>query len=304
MGKLFIIGNGFDIAHELPTRYTDFYNHLVSTDQGRVFIENIERIICCDRNEFWNSFEKNLGDLNLDILLEEVMDEREDFNSQFDYGPLDENHITNHIVSSHISSLHKLDSFVSNWIKTIDLESVPINSIYQNIFTDESIFINFNYTKTLQHIYEIRNEKVFHVHGDVNNPIMGHGKDSSADMFSFDEVNDIAIKEFSEAIVGEINEFYNNSRKETNKFCNEMIDFINKIDCEIDEVCLIGHSLGLVDEKYFQELGYYYSDKPWTIIIRDPDDKNNKLKALKKINVQVDANLLTLNEYNNQKNLF
>ena len=30
MKKLFIIGNGFDIAHGLPTKYSDFQNYLIN----------------------------------------------------------------------------------------------------------------------------------------------------------------------------------------------------------------------------------------------------------------------------------
>lgn len=32
--NLFIIGNGFDLAHNLPTRYEDFKNYLFEIDSG------------------------------------------------------------------------------------------------------------------------------------------------------------------------------------------------------------------------------------------------------------------------------
>ncbi|MBZ5482420.1 hypothetical protein JGU65_24860 [Bacillus sp. T_4] len=31
MSNLFIIGNGFDLAHRLPTSYKDFYKYLIKT---------------------------------------------------------------------------------------------------------------------------------------------------------------------------------------------------------------------------------------------------------------------------------
>lgn len=41
MNKLVIIGNGFDIAHGLPTKYSDFKDYLLSYEQPpQVFMGN------------------------------------------------------------------------------------------------------------------------------------------------------------------------------------------------------------------------------------------------------------------------
>ncbi|HHU19818.1 MAG TPA: hypothetical protein GXZ58_06295 [Bacilli bacterium] len=302
MGKLFVIGNGFDLDHELETGYTDFLNYLKEDYQRSIFIDNIEKIVACYSYELWSSFEKYLGNLNLDILLESVMAERKAFNSEFDYEPLDEGHLIDHVISSHITSLHKLDEYVKGWIETINLENVPPKRKYKHIFTKDSFFINFNYTNTLQELYGISHDKVFHIHGDVIDPIMGHGQDNHEQDFPTFETNDIGINEFGSAIVSQVSEFYNNSRKDTHFFCRKMNDFIDYINIEINEVCIIGHSLGEVDAVYFRELSYHYQDIPWTIYSRYSDqkginkDKIQKLELLRQINNQLHINVVPFKE--------
>lgn len=297
MGKLFIIGNGFDLEHDLKTEYKDFYNYLMEDYQRSTFINNIEKIVACSSDELWSSFEKNLGNLNLDIFMEEVMSERKDFNNDFDYGLLDESHLINFTIENRISSLHKLDGMVKDWIETISFKNVTPKKKYQNIFTETSFFINFNYTNTLQEVYGIADEKVFHVHGDVTDPIMGHGMDGEANYYQKFETIDFATNEFNTAIYEQIEQFYNNSRKETYVFSRQMINFIQRMNIEIDEVCIIGHSLGEVDSIYFRELSNYYYDKPWIIYSRYSDeyevnkDKESKLKLLHQINNQLHADV-------------
>lgn len=302
MGEIFIIGNGFDLDHEIETRYMDFLNYLKEDYQRSTFVDNIEQIVACYSYELWSSFEKNLGNLNLDILIENVMAERQDFNSGFDYEPLDEGHLINHVKDNHIITLHKLDEYVKDWIETIDLENVPPKRKYKLIFNEDSFFINFNYTNTLQELYGISNDKVFHVHGDVADPIMGHGKDNHEQDFPTFETNDIGMNEFGTAIVSEVNQFYNNSRKDTHFFCRKMINFIEYINIEINEVCVIGHSLGEVDAVYFRELSHNYQNIPWTIYSRFSDknrineDKIHKSELLHQINNQLHIDVVPFKE--------
>ena len=59
MKNLFIIGNGFDLAHKLPTRYSDFKNYLTkkfpSADTKYVYVP--ESTIDQDGNEVYNKTE-------------------------------------------------------------------------------------------------------------------------------------------------------------------------------------------------------------------------------------------------------
>ena len=54
MKNILIIGNGFDLAHELPTNYTDFLK-FIKVIRYQVFCENVESVVTA-----WN-------DLNVDV---------------------------------------------------------------------------------------------------------------------------------------------------------------------------------------------------------------------------------------------
>ena len=64
MKKLYVIGNGFDQYHDLPTSYKCFNcymcrEHPKEHDQiGRIFDSN-------DTNMLWSDFERKLGELNV-----------------------------------------------------------------------------------------------------------------------------------------------------------------------------------------------------------------------------------------------
>lgn len=74
--KLFIIGNGFDIAHGLPTKYIDFRNYLEEADWG--FLTALEApygFVPEGRRDLveellWKDFEKNLCAVNEDEIID------------------------------------------------------------------------------------------------------------------------------------------------------------------------------------------------------------------------------------------
>ena len=57
MGDLIILGNGFDLAHELPTKYSDFRDF--TWINNREFYEQLTKYIFED--DLWNDFENALG---------------------------------------------------------------------------------------------------------------------------------------------------------------------------------------------------------------------------------------------------
>ena len=89
MKKLFIIGNGFDLAHKLPTRYSDFKNYLtknfpiadaeyvyvpestINQDGDEVYnktevVSFLLKIISEAEGDEWNNLETTLGVIEYD----------------------------------------------------------------------------------------------------------------------------------------------------------------------------------------------------------------------------------------------
>ena len=77
--RLFIIGNGFDRAHDLNTQYWDFRTYL--EDFYPDFLDSFEKhynIYPNDsekykRNLLWNCFETNLANINEDVIIEDAL---------------------------------------------------------------------------------------------------------------------------------------------------------------------------------------------------------------------------------------
>jgi hypothetical protein len=56
---LYIIGNGFDLHHHIPSSYNDFKEWLEDNDIDTLY--KVENILETDEPKWWNEFETNLG---------------------------------------------------------------------------------------------------------------------------------------------------------------------------------------------------------------------------------------------------
>ena len=74
--KLFIIGNGFDIGHGLPTHYWDFRTYLENRDPSflTAFEEHYDIYPNMSNNEkadlLWNELETNLANIDEDEIID------------------------------------------------------------------------------------------------------------------------------------------------------------------------------------------------------------------------------------------
>lgn len=155
---LYIIGNGFDIAHDIKCRYSDFHNYLIKN--------NIDFTLSTLLDTFpldleWSNFEDALSSPN--ELIERQID-------SLDYG---------------VYVKETIQDGFNKWVKTLDLQ--PINTFAS--LKPNSIFLSFNYTSVLEIGYNINEKRVCHIHRLAadsyffNNVDMafGHGKKCSPD---------------------------------------------------------------------------------------------------------------------------
>ena len=74
---LYIIGNGFDLFHHLPTSYQHFYQWLKLMKQDD-FIKKMEELFPCKSErgiQLWNDFEMALGKYELHSIYEKFTPE-------------------------------------------------------------------------------------------------------------------------------------------------------------------------------------------------------------------------------------
>jgi len=274
MSSLFIIGNGFDIAHGIPTAYKEFrkwlleqypdslvfrestismeeYSHL-SIDE--VAAETLVYAMDHASGEDWHDFEDALSRINFYHKLPGPLPDEND-ESAIDHDQRMGQYLLRiDGLASMIINCSEMcwPEFFSNWIKTVE-EKIeqgnyePRESLRVLLSDSSNKFMTFNYTKTLQKIYGIKVVK--HVHNRVGQKlIVGHGDDRAEYEEPFErEVRFTISSSF-------LNDFIQFWRKDTGKQLQKYEYFFKKLDTSIDKVYSYGFSYSKVDSPYIKEV--------------------------------------------------
>lgn len=263
MSKLIILGNGFDLAHKIPTSFNDFRKYLIAkypeAYQNKDRIRSIDQIrdiksmsvelmlYALDRvnGEDWSNFESSLSVINFQDKFprhEHREDPDEDNSTAADY--------LMYIVELTEVFEHCVElwgTLLSDWIKEIEksIEKrvyAPIDSICKLLNEDAKI-MTFNYTKTVQILYG--KSAVKHIHNRVGQKsFFGHNNINTT--YQEDCYNSICSSSLDEIL----KMLY----KDTNKQMAKYREFFNKIDTSITEVYSYGFSYGASDIPYIRNV--------------------------------------------------
>lgn len=282
--RLFIIGNGFDRAHDLPTSYWDFRTFLETNYPD--FLESFEQhyyIVSNDSEEFkrtllWNDFETNLANIDEEIIIEDALGLEMGLESG-DVGIEDTLRI---YFRSEYQYINKLAGYLKQWVKTIPLGAThPITS--QISKNSKDIFITFNYTSVLEDIYQIASEKVLHIHGSLrendDDPILGHGNRNRIEDIKARR-NDAVIwfDEKKISICKVIEEYYNTTFKNIANYMHKL-SFLYKYRPQ--EIIVIGHSVAGIDLPYYKKIDDLTNRKAlWKVYYFDKNKKASMRQAL------------------------
>lgn len=285
--KLYICGNGFDQHHGLPTSYKKYKEYLkknypyvycgynnfpylsesLNTDKW----SDIEYALRIDYDEFFN---QSVNELYPDM--------NDDSDSRWDNIDIDIENLTKFIND------FTGKAFIE-WISIA--EKVP--AVADLDLDNESLYINFNYTNTLQRLYNISEKSILHIHGSLRNidfnDILGYdvlpsflsveeaevlGAKVKSDEWNNDCIrneiqfgatgitteqvrrdlskqyeNDDFYSVSIEPAIDKLIDFVEKSTKNPKKNFDALIDFIE--EKEIDEVIVMGVSLGEADDIYY-----------------------------------------------------
>ncbi|MGG3159776.1 bacteriophage abortive infection AbiH family protein [Priestia megaterium] len=278
MSNLFIIGNGFDLAHGLPTSYKDFHKYLIRTypnsqninlsfnfkktendgydkDEVVAFLIDVISAVEKDR-ENWCDIENSLGHLNFDTyfrdahnsIVNEIGGEPAFIDSSFlsQYSDRSED-----ICWDFYSVTERIKALFSEWINTVDIsDASPLNSFANLLDPYEDIFLTFNYTTVLEDIYGAID--VQHIHGVQNEEIViGHGVEKEEFRSSYFPSDTLLMmhqslqKETEEIVMNHLYPFLDNlvGHFEENSFENNVF---------IERIYTYGFSFAEVDLPYIK----------------------------------------------------
>lgn len=255
INELYLIGNGFDMHHNINSSYGQFRNWLENRDS--VIYNRLFQVYELDGGELWGSFEENLGNISIDAILDnyvyspfllffERMDGSKDFFNIDDFsdGPIPEIGLTLHRL------YFFLQQYFSEWI--LQLEKPNHNQRVQ-LNKANSYFINFNYTPTLETAYNVPQRDIYYIHGCANlnqNLIFGHNQTPEAikRKWDFDSMED-AEKELLEEAIHDMSTLY----KDVDSIIQNSHETWEKLS-DVNTIHVWGLSLTDVDIPYLKHI--------------------------------------------------
>lgn len=291
--KLIICGNGFDIHHKLNTQYKDYQQYLLEKDP--TILTKMSKLKYFDfgldsikekESIFWTDVENNLSydfyRYTKDLIEERLSNARKIAEEKSLEAILEDKTEEPPInLDLHGIGATSLQNFsglaLYKWLKTIDLTSTTKDD--QLHLDANDFFITFNYTDTLEQIYDIPSNHILHIHGrlnDVHNP----KTDSDVhNILQFGNPNlDISLiplylqQMFQESdlayqhqnCIEEIKYFFSLFTKNLKANTGKLKSFIgvNKSD----EIIIMGHSYLGVDKYYYNDILIpFFRNIKWTI---------------------------------------
>lgn len=246
---LYLIGNGFDMHHSISSSYYDFLDWITAQSKKDIrfafTIHQLERFFNA-KKELWTQFEHSLGMYDINIVAEQRWGLYPEFLTIETMEM-----VKDIVVSSGFNCLGSLSETLTSvfrrWLPTINTDKKPDNDLH---LSNSALYLTFNYTDTLERLYNISPDNILHIHGSVLTPekpfIVGHN--NYVDPLS---------------VVIEGNDFRDNNERidricEMNgliKPCNDIIErnssFFDRLK-QVNSVIVMGHSYSDIDLPYFK----------------------------------------------------
>ncbi|ATP56489.1 hypothetical protein CPT03_08390 [Pedobacter ginsengisoli] len=288
---LYIIGNGFDLHHGIPSKYSDFKSYLSKRDKSLLYaLENLY-----DCKDIWGDFENNLLTISRETFIDFIspfFPSNEVDDDDFTYAELffSQDH-AGELVDNLTETLRKR---FHQWVRTLNN---PIeNKKNMIVLENNALFLTFNYTDFIETAYNVLSNQICYLHGKVTDRtgsiILGHGESPENSLENWLKSNERKRK-FQPRLKNRRNKYYNNSNptylayfledeskgnwgseakyhainfaveriehyyeqsfKNFGKVLESHKGFISSLN-KIKKIIVIGHSLSKVDMPYFKEI--------------------------------------------------
>lgn len=267
--KLFVLGNGFDLHHNLPTTTSDFTNCIDKYDYPEYYMNS---------GVDWNLYEEGLSYFDVDTMSElhiEGPDYLSDRESDRDGVILQMKQKMVEMLDIRDNALKEMINIANQKIHEISHQVKSSDAFYN------SLVLSFNYTSTLEQLYSLENIKdVLYIHGFFY--------DDDDLIFGYSEPNEDVLKKFYPHDVDGNNNFTSNDFYEEEHddyyiqnqyqlmydyYCSnqkthqieKLNNWLKSYEGEVEEIIVLGHSMGLVDKPYFELLEEILNPARWRI---------------------------------------
>lgn len=247
--KLYIIGNGFDLRHGVPSSYGDFGRYVAAVEPA---LHMRARDFLFQGEDLWSDFEAQLASLDTDL----VRDSAAPF--LVSYGADDWSDAYHHDYQYEIneitSALSKdLKQIFARWVAGLEIPDLDEARIAPLALDRSANFLNFNYTPTLSELYGVGPDRILHIHGSVeegeDSIVLGHGWRPPAPRQREEDPGDPRFEEGENLI----EQYFRETFKPTHAVIRRERGFFDA-QRGVKELLVLGHSMADVDLPYFREL--------------------------------------------------
>ena len=288
MNNLYIVGNGFDLAHGLPTSYTHFayfiYKNYIADTQPEYkclvyeeFLEKSENILIslshnvwnfpaeeiediqpwayvkgvlagflgilsyCETDDLWSHLEYALGEIDYQLIRDEIEDI---VDKEGDLDPRKTRYVLEDGSSPWPRAAQEFKKVFRQWIATVDIEKSRMKESFLNYSKiNKGGFINFNYTETLQKMYDVQSQNILYIHGFRGNEkdelIVGHC------------AREVGYKSYMLEYDDNVRDLHEELKKDVQ--LGKLKKFLD-IQENVDSIICIGFSFGDSDDEYIRAL--------------------------------------------------
>ena len=256
---LYIIGNGFDLSHNLNTSFKSFKKFMQK--ESKESIEKWQQIVSIDLTENWSNLEESFEKVDYDYILETCSNYLNNYNKYLDKKDYKQE------LNKYLELALKSDYYLRKWLKNIKLPHKEKYNLEKN-----NLYLTFNYTNLLEKTYKIKKSNICHIHGDLDYSsrlLLGHNNPKIIETAKNNQSNDTRFIA--------LNDIINDSKYKSYKNSNILIEFFTKCR-NVENIYIIGHScdsISKVDSDYYKKIAsivdkniniyviyYYASDIP------------------------------------------
>ncbi len=256
---LYIIGNGFDIMHGVPSRYNDFRDSMSKSNNLRWQLETYLK-----SDSLWSDFEEALAHINGSAILGTVDMSLDNFDAYNEDAQAADFFAAIDTTTSPATEIAQtLPIRFRKWVESLK----PTKElVWLDVFKSGAKYLNFNYTEFLETLYNIPSQAITYIHGCRKNKkedlVLGHAPDAN----EFDDwapslpvpnykskrkayMIESALEVASRTLI----EYNEATTKDTHTIIKNHSSFFSNLT-DIKNIVVIGHSLSVVDYPYFKEI--------------------------------------------------
>ena len=259
---LCILGNGFDLMHNVRSSYYAFRDSIVKNNSLRTTLE-----FYLTPEDIWADFEDSLARFNVGAMASSWL--VEDWLDTFDAFDEDASVASFYMAAEQaadpMSTIgDELPKRFHRWVDSLTVGTAdrPLRGLFRN-----SKVLCFNYTEFVETMYGVPNENVCYIHGSRKRKkghppeklILGHLPGASDNTYDFDDSRRRGAKNpfrrkmvelAQENAIRIISEWDDELTKDSRKIILEHKDFFDGLN-GISTVVTVGHSFAPVDQDYF-----------------------------------------------------